>query len=398
MFAKDCSRFFKLIDTELVLILLVHRNQLVSARLKNNSRCDFISHTESSRSGADGCEIIQIINYLVTQGLTTMYDPHCVSFIVPYQASSTILAKCYESILQQKDAGLQIEIVLVEGAGAQKLTSALKLSTTTVVVKVAGLGAAQARNTGLTVARGKWIAFVDSDTVLADDWLSTLSALMRTHHCAGAQGLLITTATSADSTFARFRKLQDTFGEQGMLNAKLFLPVLNTAACLYDREKLGELRFTTQLRAVEDMELSWRLLMAHKVSWLYTKRTSATCFYFPESIFDFCLRNFRIGKSYVELFRALPTSHLKSAQVSSSKIYPWFFSELKKATRSSDLAQWGRALCSFTFWLGTLVGDKALPQLPAPQGAHRLIIYDDSFERIDLATGARWSVGGLTHE
>jgi cellulose synthase/poly-beta-1,6-N-acetylglucosamine synthase-like glycosyltransferase len=293
---------------------------------------------------------------------------------------------------------MEVEIILVEGAGAQKLTTSLRLNRATRVVQAPGPGAALARNTGLAAARGQWVALVDSDTILADDWLTTLLEIVRLHRSAGGQARILTTAASADTVFARFRNLQNAFDERGMLNAKFFIPVLNTAACIYDRGQLGDLSFRTDLFAVEDMELSWRLLLRNKVSWCYTLKTSATCFYEPESILHFCRRNFRIGQCYVELFRALPRVFARRDRQEADLVRSWMWKECQKARSTLDLAQWGRALSALAFWLGTVRGHRALAQLPAPVAGQRHIYYDDHFERLEMLTGARWTIRGYSHE
>lgn len=92
-----------------------------------------------------------------------------VSIIVPVYNAGYYLPRCLKSLITQtyKD----IEIILVDDGSKDKSASicdkfAKKDKRITVIHKE-NAGVSVARNTGLNIAKGKWVSFVD-----ADDWLS----------------------------------------------------------------------------------------------------------------------------------------------------------------------------------------------------------------------------------
>jgi glycosyltransferase involved in cell wall biosynthesis len=95
-----------------------------------------------------------------------------LSFIIPIYNVEKYLEECFNSISSQVD--FSCEIILVDdgatdssGAIADRLKLDCKTTTVKVVHKKNG-GLASARNAGLDVAEGKYVAFVDSDDRLAN--------------------------------------------------------------------------------------------------------------------------------------------------------------------------------------------------------------------------------------
>lgn len=88
-----------------------------------------------------------------------------VSFIVPVHNGERTIKRCIESILCQK---IELEVVVVDD-GSDDGTSSVLASFNNPrlkVVKTNNEGAASARNRGVLLAQGRYVAFVDSD-----DWL-----------------------------------------------------------------------------------------------------------------------------------------------------------------------------------------------------------------------------------
>ena len=99
-----------------------------------------------------------------------------ISVIVPVYKVEKYLHKCVESILNQKYT--EIEIILVDdgspdGCGAICDEYAKKDSRVKVIHKKNG-GLSDARNAGLDISRGKYIAFIDSDDYVAPEFLDAL--------------------------------------------------------------------------------------------------------------------------------------------------------------------------------------------------------------------------------
>ena len=96
-----------------------------------------------------------------------------VSIIVPVHNSSKYLKKCLDSI--KKQTYKNIEIIAVENGSKDKSLEILKSYKNIVkieVLKEANLG--KARNKGISVAKGTFISFIDSDDVIEPDFIEKL--------------------------------------------------------------------------------------------------------------------------------------------------------------------------------------------------------------------------------
>ena len=105
-----------------------------------------------------------------------------VSVIVPTYNRPEMLKTAIQSILNQTHKNF--EIIVINDAG-EDITSILKEFKTknpiTCVKHIQNKGLAASRNSGLTVARGKYIAFLDDDDVYYPDHLETLLTFLETH-------------------------------------------------------------------------------------------------------------------------------------------------------------------------------------------------------------------------
>ena len=89
-----------------------------------------------------------------------------ISFIVPSYNSEKTIEGCIKSIIKQR---CKKEIIVVDGGSSDKTISILKKYKLKILLEKER-GAGPARNLGLKKAKGDYIAFVDSDVVLPDNW------------------------------------------------------------------------------------------------------------------------------------------------------------------------------------------------------------------------------------
>lgn len=103
-----------------------------------------------------------------------------ISIIVPVYGVEAYLGRCMESLLSQTYEN--IEIILVDDGSPDNcpaLCDAYGLQDTRVqVIHQENAGLSGARNTGLCAARGKYVAFVDSDDYVATDYIKALYELI----------------------------------------------------------------------------------------------------------------------------------------------------------------------------------------------------------------------------
>ena len=98
-----------------------------------------------------------------------------VSIIVPVYNAEKYLSRCVESILKQENSNF--ELLLVDDGSIDKSLEICRFyykqdKRVNVIQHEHNRGVSEARNTGLSVAKGKWIAFVDADDSVTPDWLS----------------------------------------------------------------------------------------------------------------------------------------------------------------------------------------------------------------------------------
>ncbi|MBE6766135.1 MAG: glycosyltransferase [Ruminococcaceae bacterium] len=107
-----------------------------------------------------------------------------VSVIVPVYNVEKYIAKCLDSILNQTFE--DYEVIAVDDGGNDKSADICEEYASRYPQKVrvihqenAGLGGA--RNTGIEVANGEYLIFIDSDDYIAEDMLETLVGLCNEH-------------------------------------------------------------------------------------------------------------------------------------------------------------------------------------------------------------------------
>lgn len=103
-----------------------------------------------------------------------------ISVIVPVHNDAAYLPDCVESILGQ--TSVEVELILVDDASADAsadMCRAYAASHSQVrTVRTAGVGVSQARNIGLAMASGSYIAFADADDCYMPGALSAMLGIM----------------------------------------------------------------------------------------------------------------------------------------------------------------------------------------------------------------------------
>lgn len=188
-----------------------------------------------------------------------------ISVIVPVYKVEKYLCRCIDSILAQTFR--DFELILIDdgspdNCGAICDEYALKDSRVSVIHQE-NFGVSVARNSGLQVAKGKYIAFIDSDDYIARDYLD----------------VLITSIISADADIAVCSFATVTEGENEGISVpdELPLPVefqshdkmLALFASdrienylwnkLYKKELFNEIRFPVNVAFWEDAAIMYRL-------------------------------------------------------------------------------------------------------------------------------------------
>lgn len=94
-----------------------------------------------------------------------------LSIIIPNYNDATRLERCLNSILEQKQKSVEI-IVIDDGSTDNSLQILSKYESQITLLTQQNKGAASARNKGLSIAKGKYIWFVDADDMITADSLN----------------------------------------------------------------------------------------------------------------------------------------------------------------------------------------------------------------------------------
>lgn len=101
-----------------------------------------------------------------------------ISIILPVYNTKQFLCECVESVCNQYYKN--IEIILIDDGscdGSSELCDDLKMNDQRItVIHQQNMGSGFARNIGLKAAKGKYIAFVDSDDLISASFIETLVA------------------------------------------------------------------------------------------------------------------------------------------------------------------------------------------------------------------------------
>jgi glycosyltransferase involved in cell wall biosynthesis len=177
-----------------------------------------------------------------------------LSAIVPvYSKPQEFLRECIESILGQSFA--DFELILVHDASPDHSLDTLKpYANGDPRIQIIDLkkhsGVAAARNIGLARARGKYVAFVDSDDIVAPDYFQILVNI--------AEHFALDMVTSGVTNFQKTQQLQPIKPPnlKKIFRIKTIAPaptVQHFICRLFLRSTIGALRFDENLHAGEDI-------------------------------------------------------------------------------------------------------------------------------------------------
>ena len=206
-----------------------------------------------------------------------------ISVIIPAYNSESTLESCVASVLDQTYR--ETEIVIVDdGSVDGTLKMGNRLSSIYNNVRVESIkhaGPSAARNAGLRLARGRYIAFVDSDDRIHPEYLATLHSLMLEH---GADISAVTYQMVADNTLYASNKLsvyKQICANDSKANVKVYSSAEAVADLLYQkhldssqccklfRRKLIEgLYFPEDCRVYEDLLFVYQAFCrSEKIVW-----------------------------------------------------------------------------------------------------------------------------------
>lgn len=262
-----------------------------------------------------------------------------VSVIVPIYKTEVYLRECVESILAQ--TYFNLDIILVDDGSPDRCPSicdeyASFDSRIRVVHKKNG-GLSDARNAGLNIAAGKWVVFVDSDDVIAQNMIKTLVDACPDDNTATAIGFsrfnngdqpLYASSSAVVScadvrTFTRYRKGMFAWG------------------MLYNRALIEQhhLQFDTSLKNLEDV--AWNFLYLNYIKTMY---------YVPSELYYY-------RKNPTSITSRCCDKHwqVQSWFMARNSVFQWFSGE-KRTIASSSILYAAYRYCTNNIFAECIVG------------------------------------------
>src|ERR1700681_3747083 len=115
-----------------------------------------------------------------------------VSIIVPVYNGVATIRECIDSILALRFPRDQFELICVNNASTDATPVILgDFGESVRVIRETRRGAAAARNAGLRLVNGKWVAFTDADCTVDPGWLDHLLAPLRNGHADAVGGRIL---------------------------------------------------------------------------------------------------------------------------------------------------------------------------------------------------------------
>ena len=193
-----------------------------------------------------------------------------ISVIVPVYNVEDYLERCVESILQQTYTHFEL-ILINDGSTDSSGLICENLASRHENIKVYHIenaGASNARNTGIKLATGAWVTFIDSDDFVTQDYLATLASAVEglnvgfviapLHHIKNG----IVTDLPPHSGKTELWSTEETMKELLMTTRTSFFPV----AKLFKRDLLADEKFNTNYHLAEDALFLTELLLKTRCS------------------------------------------------------------------------------------------------------------------------------------
>lgn len=192
-----------------------------------------------------------------------------VTIIIPVYNTEKYLEKCLNSVLEQSHKNLEI-ILINDGSTDNSLNICKefqKLDNRIKIINQENNGVSVARNKGLDIASGEYIAFIDSDDFIEKNMIETMLNNIKKEN-ADISEIDFTLTNLRD--YSKKKKLK--FYEVSENNAsiiKLFSgSKIENIVCskLYKKSIIGDIRFDEKLILGEDLYFNFKVLLKqHKI-------------------------------------------------------------------------------------------------------------------------------------
>ena len=214
-----------------------------------------------------------------------------ISIIIPVYNTKQYLQECIESVINQTYTNLEIIAIddgSTDGSG-QILDEYGKSDSRIKVIHKENAGVSAARNTGLDIAAGDYIGFVDSDDYCATDMFEQLVKTAMTESADAVVCAFIGDKKNTASSLMTFNGIEAIVEIQ---KATIFMGHLHNK--LLKKELVSNIKLDEQITILEDiLFLNYALMQAGKVVYI-----NKELYYYRENM-QSALRNPQFKPSYL---------------------------------------------------------------------------------------------------
>jgi len=205
----------------------------------------------------------------------SMLIAHPVSVIIPVRNGAKTIKECLNAVFEQSLK--PFEVIVVDGQSTDN-TIDIAMTFPVKLLKQTYGRCAAARQMGLEVAQGEYVAFTDSDCVPDKDWLQNLVTELKENIIGVGggiknvgEGLWIRSINLAQNTFVGGGSSIQT----RLIMDKRFVKSISGANSMYRKKDILEIGgFNVRLTGADETELNSRLLKSKKGKLLYTPKAA----------------------------------------------------------------------------------------------------------------------------
>ncbi len=181
-----------------------------------------------------------------------------ISVVIPLYNKERSISTTLESVLAQSYT--DYEVVVVDDGSTDNSVNVVRevVNNKIRLISQPNSGVSAARNSGIMVAKGEYVAFLDGDDIWEKDFLKVMAALIEEFPGKSIYGL----------GCAQIKK-----GEKLVLNDSYYRGVskwdystmafTGSSACVNKKDAIAVGMFDTRMTHGEDLDLWWRLMLLH---------------------------------------------------------------------------------------------------------------------------------------
>jgi glycosyltransferase involved in cell wall biosynthesis len=189
-----------------------------------------------------------------------------ISVIIPVYKDSKGLKDTLKSLENQTLEKNKFEIIVVNDGGSKEITKVCKKFNVKLVSLIPNGGSYAARNKGLSIAKGEYIAFIDADIMANSNWLKEGFRLLKTYDYIGGK---IAIDRNKLKTLAHYFDYISAFDNENKLKKYHYAPTANLFLKRVIISKLG--CFDKKLYSGGDVEFGRRVYESKKFKMYYAR-------------------------------------------------------------------------------------------------------------------------------